>query len=120
MGVEFVGGFMRQHILGLTVTGKIDRPLGSSHPDYPDLVYKINYGFVDGIMGGDGQEQDAYILGANEPLESFEGKVIAIYHRTHDVEDKWIVSLDDKIYSDEEILQAIQFQEQYYEGILVR
>ena len=42
----------------------------------------------------DGEAQDAYVLGAEEPLERFEGVVIAIYHRTNDVEDKWIVSLD--------------------------
>ena len=40
--------------------------------------------------------------------------------RFNDVEDKWIVSLGGSDYSDDEILQAIHFQEQYYEGKLVR
>lgn len=111
---------MNKEVLGSIVKGKIDRPLGSSHPDYPEMIYPINYGFVDGIMGGDGEEQDVYVLGANEPLESFEGKVIAIYHRTNDVEDKWIVSVDQRDYTDREILDLIQFQEQYFEGELIR
>ncbi|MBR4462687.1 MAG: inorganic pyrophosphatase [Erysipelotrichaceae bacterium] len=108
------------HIIGSFVKGTIDRPMGSAHPDYPDLIYPINYGYVDGIFADDGEEQDVYVLGAGEPLETFEGKVIAVYHRTNDSEDKWIVSLDGKEYTDEEILEAIDFQERYFEGMLLR
>ena len=110
----------RKDIIGSIVKGKIDRPIGSAHPDYPDLIYPINYGYVEGIMALDGEEQDAYVLGSNDILGSFEGKVVAIYHRTNDNEDKWIVSLDGRDYSDEEILEAIAFQEQYFEGVLIR
>ena len=41
----------------------IDRPLGSVHPQYKDTVYEVNYGYVPDILGGDGEAQDAYILG---------------------------------------------------------
>ncbi len=64
------------------------------------------------------QDQDVYVLGTDEPIETFEG--IAIYHRFNDAEDKWIVSFSGSDYSNEEILQAIHFQEQYFEGELVR
>lgn len=102
------------------VKGKIDRPIGSAHPRHPEMIYPINYGYVEGIIAGDGENQDAYVLGTDEPLFDFEGKVIAVYHRFNDAEDKWIVSLDGKDYSDEEILNAIHFQEQYFEGELIR
>ena len=107
-------------IIGSVVTGTVDRPLGSAHPDYPDMIYPINYGYVNGVFAGDGEEQDVYILGADEPLKAYTGRVIAVYHRTNDTEDKWIVSVDGKDYSDEEILEKIEFQEKYYEGILLR
>lgn len=107
-------------IIGTTVKGIIDRPLGSRHPRHPEMVYPVNYGYVEGIYAGDGAEQDVYVLGSDEPLVTFEGKVIAIYHRFNDVEDKWIVSLDGRDYPDEEILALIHFQEQYFEGELVR
>ena len=68
----------------------------------------------------DGEEQDVYVLGTDKPLERFEGRVIAVYHRTNDNEDKWVVSLDEKGYSDEEILELVFFQEKYYEGRLIR
>ncbi|MBQ3295234.1 MAG: inorganic diphosphatase [Erysipelotrichaceae bacterium] len=104
----------------MNVKGKIDRPIGSAHPDYPELIYPINYGYVEGMMGGDGEEQDVYVFGLAEPVDRFEGKVIAVYHRTDDNEDKWIVSIDGKDYSDEEILKTIEFQEKYFKGELIR
>ena len=107
-------------VIGKTVTGTIDRPIGSRHPLYPGTVYPVNYGFVNGVVAGDGEYQDAYVLGTDKPIRSFEGRVIAVYHRFDDVEDKCIVSLDGSDDSDEEILQAIRFQEQYFEGELVR
>lgn len=44
-------------VIGKTVTGTIDRPIGSRHPLYPDTVYPVNYGFVDGVIAGDGEYQ---------------------------------------------------------------
>ena len=109
-----------KNIIGSIVTGTVDRPLGTAHPDYPDMIYPINYGYVGGIFAADGEEQDVYIFGTDEPIETFTGKVIAVYHRTNDTEDKWIVSVDGKDYTDEEILKLIEFQEKYYEGHLIR
>lgn len=105
-------------VLGTIVSGTIDRPLGSAHPKHPDMIYPVNYGYVDGVFAGDGAEQDVYVLGADQPLERFSGKVIAVVHRLNDCEDKWIVSADGKEYSREEILKAIEFQEQYFMGEL--
>ena len=108
---------MKNDVIGSFVKGIVDRPMGTAHPG---LIYEVNYGYVSGVYSGDGEEQDAYILGAGGPIESFEGRVIAIYHRSDDVEDKWIVSLDEKDYSDEEILEAIRFQERFFRGELIR
>lgn len=43
-------------IIGREVRVVMDRPLGSTHPKHPDIQYPINYGFVPGIMGDDGEE----------------------------------------------------------------
>ena len=72
------------------VTVVVDRPLGSRHPEYPELIYPVNYGFIPGFMAPDGEEQDAYILGVDEPLETFTGRLVAVIHRLDDVEDKWV------------------------------
>ena len=107
-------------IIGKTVRGTIDRPIGSRHPRYPDMIYPVNYGYVDGVFAPDGAEQDVYVLGTDKPLSVFSGTVIAVYHRFHDVEDKWIVSLNGSDYPDDEILRKIRFQEQYFDGELIR
>ena len=107
-------------IIGKMVSGIIDRPIGSSHPNYPDMIYPINYGYVENVFANDGEEQDVYVFGTNVPIKNFKGKVIAVYHRINDIEDKWIVSINGENYSDEEILEKIHFQEKYFEGYLVR
>ncbi len=101
-------------MLGKIVRVVVDRPLGSCHPQYNDLIYPINYGYVEGIIAPDGEEQDAYILGIDVPLKEFEGKIIAIVRRLNDVEDKWIVAPIDANYSKEEIEKQIIFQEKFF------
>ena len=53
-------------MIGKVLKVKIDRPLGSSHPDYPEHIYPINYGYVEGIIAPDGEEQDVYVLGVDK------------------------------------------------------
>ena len=101
-------------ILGRQVTGTVDRPLGSAHPRHPDMIYPINYGYVDGVFAGDGAEQDVYVFGVSEPIRTFTGTVTAVLHRLNDCEDKWIVSADGSRPNRDEIMQATAFQEQYF------
>lgn len=102
------------NILGKMVHVKVDRPLGTRHPNHPDLIYPVNYGYIPGIIAPDGEEQDAYILGVSKPVEEFAGKVIAIIRRLDDVEDKWVVAPQDAVFSEKEILGQVMFQEQYF------
>ena len=102
----------------MTVTVKIDRPLGSYHPKHKDLYYPINYGYVEGVIAGDGEEQDAYILGINEPLETFTGNIIAVIHRINDNENKWVVAKENMHYTAHEIEKQVQFQEKYFEHFI--
>lgn len=108
------------HIIGKMVSGTVDRPLGTTHPRYSEMIYPINYGYVDNVLAGDGAEQDVYIFGTNKPLKSFRGKVIAVWHRFDDVEDKWIVSLNGEDIAEEKILGDISFQEQFFYGKLYK
>ena len=106
-------------IIGTTVTVTVDRPLGSYHPEHKDMYYPVNYGYIEGIMAPDGEEQDAYILGVNEPVDKFTGKIIAIVHRKDDIEEKWVVVPDGMTFSKEEIGRQIHFQEQYFDSEIV-
>ena len=99
---------------GSIVKVAVDRPLGSYHPTYKDTRYPINYGYVDGIIAPDGEEQDAYILGIDTPVKEFTGRKIAIVHRMDDREDKWVIAPEGVSFTLEEIKEAVRFQERYF------
>ena len=106
-------------VLGKTVHCVMDRPLGTAHPKHPDLIYPVNYGYVPGIWAGDNDEQDVYVLGPTEPLETFDGVVIAVIHRFDDCEDKWVVAEKTGLYTADEIRERVQFQEKYYTSEII-
>lgn len=105
--------------LGKEVYVKIDRQLGSKHPKH-GFMYMLNYGFIQNTVSGDGEELDIYLFGEFEPVSSSKGKVIAIIHRTNDDDDKLIVSKDGKDYSDDAIKAMTEFQERFFESVIIR
>ncbi len=38
----------------------IDRPKGTAHPKYPDLIYPMDYGYLKGTTAVDGNEIDVW------------------------------------------------------------
>ena len=97
----------------------IDRKLGSLHPKH-GFMYMLNYGYIPDTLSPDGEELDAYVVGCFEPVEKFNGKVIAYIHRTNDDDDKLIVSPINKNYTDEQIIALTEFQERFFESIIIR
>lgn len=102
-------------MIGDTVKVIIDRPLGTYHPKHKDIYYSVNYGYIPGIIAPDGEEQDAYVLGVDEPLKEFTGVVIAIIHRLNDIEDKLVVVPQGISLTKEEIVRQVKFQEKFFE-----
>lgn len=101
--------------LGKTVHIGIDRPIGYvHHKGEHDLVYPINYGYIPGVLGGDDEEMDVYLLGVDIPVKEFDAHIIAIVHREDDVEDKLVGVPEGMTFTAEEIAAAVRFQEQYY------
>lgn len=108
-----------KNYIGKIVKVKMDRPLGSVHPKH-GFIYSVNYGFIPNTISGDGEELDAYVLGEHKPLETFEGRVIAVIHRLNDDDDKLVVVKDGKQYSNEQIDSLVEFQEQWFEYEIIR
>lgn len=102
-------------LLGKMVHVEIDRPIGYQHGD---IVYPINYGYIPGVIAGDGEEQDAYILGVPEPVSSFDGRVVAAIRRKDDCEDKLVVAPDGMVFHQGQIAGAVHFQEQYFDSTI--
>ena len=103
--------------LGKTVHIEIDRPVGYVHHKAKyDLIYPINYGYIPGVLGGDAEELDVYLLGVREPVGEYDVRIIGAVIRTDDVEDKLVGAPDGMTFTKTEIEEAVRFQEQYHES----
>lgn len=105
--------------LGQIVNVVMDRPLGCKHPNH-GFIYPVNYGYIPNTISGDGEELDAYVLGEHKPLKQFQGKVIAIIHRINDDDDKLVVMANGRNYTDDQIRALTEFQEQYFQSVIIR
>ncbi|HJJ12864.1 MAG: inorganic diphosphatase [Clostridia bacterium] len=105
--------------IGKLLEVEMDRPMGSRHPKH-GFIYPVNYGYVPNTVSGDGEELDCYVLGVFEPLEKFKGKCIAVIHRTNDNDDKLVIVPEEKDYSDDAIEALTEFQERFFESIIIR
>lgn len=103
-------------LLGKAVHVEVDRPIGHRHKD---MVYPVNYGYIPGMQAGDGEEQDAYILGIHEPISAFDGRVVGAIRRKNDCEDKLIVAPEDMVFHQGQIAEAVQFQEQFFDTFII-
>lgn len=101
----------------LKVNVTIDRPIG--YKDSFGTIYPINYGYIAGVIGGDDEEQDAYILNAtSDPLSHFIGVITAVIHRNDDNETKWVVIPEKSSITEKEILEQTHFIEQYFNSYI--
>ncbi|MBQ9657743.1 MAG: inorganic diphosphatase [Clostridia bacterium] len=98
---------------------KIDRKFGDKHPKH-NFIYPVNYGYVPNTISGDGEELDCYVLGVFEPIDEFEGKCIAVIHRTNDDDDKLIIVPKEKEYSNDAIDALVEFQERFFKYEIIR
>ena len=104
-----------QAYLGKIVTIGIDRPIGYVHQKKDrTLTYPINYGYIPGVLGGDGEELDVYLVGVDKAVEEYTCRIVGIVYRADDVEDKLIGAPDGMTFTAEALAEAVRFQEQYY------
>ena len=101
-----------EQLLGQPVHVVVDRPIGHVHKG---MVYPVNYGYIPGVIAGDGEAQDAYVLGVTRPLRAYDGIVIGAVCRKNDAEDKLVVAPEGMVLHPGQIAEAVHFQEQYFD-----
>ena len=106
-----------RRFIGQTLTIKIDRPMGSRHPQ-DGFLYPLNYGYLSSELGGDGEPLDAYLLGVFEPVESATGVCTAVIHRLDDEDDKLVICPPGKSYTPAQIRALTEFQERFFTSVL--
>jgi inorganic pyrophosphatase len=72
-----------------TSTLVIDRPRGSAHPRFPDLVYPLDYGHLTGTRSGDGSGVDVWI--GSDPDRALGAIVVTVDARKRDAEIKLLL-----------------------------
>ncbi|MFN2302918.1 MAG: inorganic diphosphatase, partial [Anaerolineales bacterium] len=103
-------------LLGKVVFVTVNRPIGTNHAG---IHYQKNYGYIENVIGKDGDSLDAYILGVDKPVNSFEGLCVAVIKRTNDLDDKLVVVPQNTSIDSEKIRKDTNFVEKYFESELL-
>jgi len=67
----------------------IDRPRGSAHPKHPSVIYPVDYGFLKGTAGGDGEGIDVWR--GSFPDAKFDAVVCTVDSEQRDAEVKLLI-----------------------------
>lgn len=68
----------------------IDRPKGSAHPRYPQFLYPLDYGYLAGTRGGDGEGIDVWLGSRGERV--LDGLLLTVDLVERDAEVKLLVA----------------------------
>ena len=76
----------------------IDRPKGSTHPRYPQIVYQLDYGYLDGTKSSDNECIDVWI--GSEPARRLNALMCTVDLVKKDTELKLLIGCtpEEKIY----------------------
>jgi len=93
----------------------IDRPKGSRHPRIPEIVYPLDYGYLKGTSGGDGNEVDVWQGSINE------GMLVAVACTVDtlkgDTELKLLIGCTD---SEMDLIYRFHNENEYMSGIVIK
>ena len=67
----------------------IDRPKGSHHPRFPEIIYPVDYGYLDGTTTVDGGGLDVWV--GSIPEKSLSTLVVTVDLHKRDVEIKLLL-----------------------------
>lgn len=72
---------------------KIDRPRGSSHPCYQEMIYPLDYGYLESTSAGDSQWIDVWLGSSGD--DKINGILCSVDLQKKDVEIKLLVGCTD-------------------------
>ena len=90
----------------------IDRPKGTAHPRYPDLIFPLDYGYLKGTTGGDGDGIDVWMGTAKNKKLTAIGCTVDM--KKKDAEIKLIIGC-----TDEEIAIIEKFHNGFYMSAII-
>ncbi|HEX9839237.1 MAG TPA: hypothetical protein VGA72_07825 [Anaerolineales bacterium] len=74
----------------------IDRPKGSPHPRYPDVIYPLDYGYLEGTTSGDGDGADVWLGSLNTIDKMLTGILCTFDTLKRDIEIKLLIGCSEE------------------------
>ena len=91
----------------------VDRPKGSHHPRYPDIIYPLDYGYLEGTTSADGGGIDIWV--GSLPFRKLTGIACTYDTWKRDAEIKLLVGC-----SEEDIQTILKFHSVGMKAIFIR
>lgn len=92
----------------------IDRPKGTSHPNYPDFVYQVDYGYLKGSSSMDGAGIDVWVGSGEKKIDAI---MVTVDLMKHDSEMKILIGCTEE---EKEIVYKTHNETAFMKGILIR
>lgn len=92
----------------------IDRPKGSAHPRFSHLIFPLDYGYLEGVKGGDGDGLDVWR--GSDPALGLVGIVCTVDMMKKDAEIKLLVGCTEE---DLDIIDSFH-NGKYMSAVIVR
>ena len=74
----------------------IDRPRGSSHPRYPEIVYPLDYGYLDNTTASDGDGIDVWLGSLHQADKTLTGILCTFDTLKRDAEIKLLIGCNEE------------------------
>lgn len=116
-GKRYDDGDFWRAIDQLVSTSKIviDRPKGTAHPKFPDLIYQVDYGYLENTSSMDNDGIDVWVGTDEKRKVDAVMCIVDLYKR--DSEIKILVGCSEQ---EKEIIYQTHNETKYMKGILIR
>lgn len=91
----------------------IDRPKGSSHPKYPNFIYRVDYGYLKNTTSMDGAGIDVWVGSGEKKIDAILC-IVDLFKR--DSEIKILIGCTEE---EKAIVYEMQNESEYMKGILI-
>lgn len=93
----------------------IDRPKGTAHPKFPDLIYKVDYGYLKNTSSIDGEGIDVWL--GTDPNRCIDAIMCIVDLMNRDSEIKVLIGCTEK---EKEIIYKTHNESEFMKGIFIR
>ena len=92
----------------------IDRPKGTSHPKYPDFIYRVDYGYLKNTTSMDGAGIDVWVGSGEKKLDAIM-RIVDL--KKKDSEIKILIGCTEE---EKKIVYETHNETQFMKGVLIR